>query len=115
MPWRTPWLDEDNLHHDTFLEQRAAHSPTASRGNSPPNTPPLSRQGSYRQGPGDRMGSFRLAERRPESGGEGLSPLAESLRLTTMTAEEASHDEAGEGGESHHFGTVIWSGEQLDM
>ncbi|CAE7835852.1 clcC [Symbiodinium sp. CCMP2592] len=49
MPWRTPWLDESNLHHDTFLEQRAAHSPTASaiasRNNSPPNTPPLSRQG----------------------------------------------------------------------
>jgi len=99
MPWRTPWEYEDNMHHDTFLEQRAAHSPTASRGNSPPNTPPLSRQGSYRQG-GDRS-SFRLAERRPESGptGEGLlSPLAESLRLTTMTAEEASHDgEIGEG------------------
>ena len=92
MPWRTPWEYEDNMHHDTFLEQRAAHSPTASRGNSPPNTPPLSRQGSYRQS-GDRS-SFRLAERRPESGptGEGLlSPLAESLRLTTMTGQRRRH------------------------
>ena len=129
MPWRTPWEYEDNLHHDTFLEQRAAHSPTASRGNSPPNTPPLLRQGSYRQG-GDRS-SFRLAERRPESGptGEGLlSPLAESLRLTTMTAEEASHDgEIGEGeghlvlegadgpGEASRTTSERWAGEQFDM
>ena len=103
MPWRTPWLDEDNLHHDTFLEQRAAHSPTASRGNSPPTTPPISRQGSYRL-PGERSSSFRnLAERKRSTDGlpgEGLlSPLAESLRLTTMTNPEESHD--GHDGDAH--------------
>jgi len=104
MPWRTPWLDEDNLHHDTFLEQRAAHSPTASRGNSPPNTPPISRQGSYRLPGSERSSSFRnLTERKRSADGlpgEGLlSPLAESLRLTTMTAEEPgeeSHDGHGD-------------------
>eukprot|EP00931_Biecheleriopsis_adriatica_P024708 TRINITY_DN15326_c0_g3_i1.p1 TRINITY_DN15326_c0_g3~~TRINITY_DN15326_c0_g3_i1.p1 ORF type:complete len:806 (+),score=131.73 TRINITY_DN15326_c0_g3_i1:109-2418(+) len=52
MPWRMPWLDEEALHHDTFLEQREAHSPTASPGvsprNSPHSSPRVSRRGSRR-------------------------------------------------------------------
>ncbi|CAJ1410992.1 unnamed protein product [Effrenium voratum] len=123
MPWRTPWLDEDNLHHDTFLEQRAAHSPTASpivsRGNSPPSTPPISRQGSYRRPTLERQSSLRSAgggnsghsghsgqsvsdRVRSVSGISGeerevqlLSPLAESMRLTTMSGNALSQaDEA---------------------
>ena len=103
MPWRTPWLDEDNLHHDTFLEQREAHSPSASRGNSPPSTPPISRAGSYAiPGTESRQTSFRnVAERKRSTDAlEGnLSPLVESLRLTTMTAEDASGSGEAEGGQ----------------
>ncbi|CAE7943947.1 CLC-B [Symbiodinium sp. KB8] len=111
MPWRTPWLDESNLHHDTFLEQRAAHSPTASaiasRNNSPPNTPPLSRQGSWRLS-GGLAGSnpTRLEHHQRIRDESALSPLVESLRLTSLDATPTTGAEPGEGEEGTHEFTI---------
>jgi len=108
MPWRTPWLDESNLHHDTFLEQRAAHSPTASaiasRNNSPPNTPPLSRQGSWRLS-GGLAGSnpTRLEHHQRIRDESALSPLVESLRLTSLDATPTTGAEPGEEEGAHEF------------
>ncbi|CAE6948037.1 clcC [Symbiodinium natans] len=111
MPWRTPWLDETNLHHDTFLEQRAAHSPTASaiasRNNSPPNTPPLSRQGSWRLSGGlAGAAPTRLEHHQRIRDENALSPLVESLRLTSLDATPTTGPEAVEGEDGAHEFTM---------
>ena len=107
MPWRTPWLDEDNLHNDTFLEQRAAHSPTASRGNSAPSTPTISRLGSHAI---PERGPHSVRKRSTDVLEGNLSPLAESMRLTTMTADEATGSGEAEAGEAGEGGQMVLEG-----
>jgi len=96
MPWRIPWLDQENLHHDTFFEQREAHSPTGSPGHSPRTSPPSTPEMMSRSG--SRQASSR-SQSRLEAGMEldssrngPLSPLQESLHFTTLEASVNSPD-----------------------
>lgn len=43
MPWRTPWLEQEMLQHDTFVETRDAHSPRGSPQTRPLSSPVLAR------------------------------------------------------------------------